>query len=257
MHGWQDNCGTFDTLAPLLPSHVSFLALDLPGHGLSSRMPDGIPYSNLNNVMFLKMIQKEYNWDKISLIGHSMGSNIGFLFTGIYPDDVDMMIGIDALRPGYVAPERTIEILSKSIDGFMIADERNQDKSEPPSYTYDELIERLYNGTSGSVTKETCPFLLERAIKKSEKYPEKYYFSRDSRLKYTNIQAAGQEALLNLARKITSPYLYIQAELTPLHEEEKYFNEGLAAMKENPNFQHQLILNATHHLHLTNPCECE
>lgn len=41
LHGWQDNAGTFNTLIPLLPQNHSYLALDLPGHGLSSRLPAG------------------------------------------------------------------------------------------------------------------------------------------------------------------------------------------------------------------------
>ena len=37
LHGWMDNCGTWDLIAPMLPlSEIDFLAIDLPGHGLSS-----------------------------------------------------------------------------------------------------------------------------------------------------------------------------------------------------------------------------
>lgn len=32
LHGWQDNAGTFDMLIPLLPKHISYLAIDLPGN---------------------------------------------------------------------------------------------------------------------------------------------------------------------------------------------------------------------------------
>jgi pimeloyl-ACP methyl ester carboxylesterase len=53
LHGWQDNCGTFDTLAPLLPKNVSLLAIDLPGHGLSSRVPDGMAYHFLDNLFLM------------------------------------------------------------------------------------------------------------------------------------------------------------------------------------------------------------
>lgn len=35
LHGWQDNAGTFDTLAPLLPHHIPLFCIDLPGHGAS------------------------------------------------------------------------------------------------------------------------------------------------------------------------------------------------------------------------------
>lgn len=42
IHGWQDNAGTFDRLLPLLPQCIPILAIDLPGHGLSSHYPTGM-----------------------------------------------------------------------------------------------------------------------------------------------------------------------------------------------------------------------
>ena len=50
LHGWLDNAGTWDTLAPLLLSaspHQSLLCLDYPGHGLSSHIPPGQAYHYL------------------------------------------------------------------------------------------------------------------------------------------------------------------------------------------------------------------
>ena len=44
LHGWLDNAGSFDTLAPQLvsacPRHA-LLCLDYPGHGRSSHLPPG------------------------------------------------------------------------------------------------------------------------------------------------------------------------------------------------------------------------
>lgn len=39
IHGWQDNAGTFDPLIELLPTNLSILCIDLPGHGRSSHIP--------------------------------------------------------------------------------------------------------------------------------------------------------------------------------------------------------------------------
>ncbi|CAG7820504.1 unnamed protein product, partial [Allacma fusca] len=47
IHGFLDNAGTFDTIAPLLLDSLYFVTLDLPGHGLSSRLPSGISYNIL------------------------------------------------------------------------------------------------------------------------------------------------------------------------------------------------------------------
>lgn len=39
LHGWLDNCGTFDRLIPLLPTKIPVFSIDLPGHGRSSHFP--------------------------------------------------------------------------------------------------------------------------------------------------------------------------------------------------------------------------
>lgn len=45
VHGWQDNAGSFDNLAPILCEEGhSVYAFDLPGHGHSSHLPAGCTY---------------------------------------------------------------------------------------------------------------------------------------------------------------------------------------------------------------------
>lgn len=67
IHGWQDNCGTFDTLIALMPSNVAVLALDMPGHGHSSHFPIGQFYHVLwDGLLSLRRIVKYYKWNKVS-----------------------------------------------------------------------------------------------------------------------------------------------------------------------------------------------
>ena len=103
--GWQDNAGTFDRIIPLLPRHISFLAIDFPGHGFSSRIPDGVGYSTEDNLHFLNLLMKEYNWSKISLLGHSMGAIVSFLYASTYPEKVNFVIALDALKPKVFGPK--------------------------------------------------------------------------------------------------------------------------------------------------------
>lgn len=56
LHGWQDNAGTFDGIGSLLPSDISMLAIDFPGHGRSSHYPKGQSY-----YLF---------WDGVTLVRH-------------------------------------------------------------------------------------------------------------------------------------------------------------------------------------------
>ncbi|KAI4460470.1 epoxide hydrolase [Holotrichia oblita] len=75
-HGWQDNCGTFDTLIPLLPKHIPYLALDCPGHGFSYKLPAGVPYHNADIAIMIKELIKYFGWHKLTLMGHSTRKSI-------------------------------------------------------------------------------------------------------------------------------------------------------------------------------------
>ncbi|XP_012062902.1 PREDICTED: probable serine hydrolase [Atta cephalotes] len=58
LHGWQDNAASFDNIAPLIMKNIPVLAIDLPGHGLSSWLPPGFMYSELIYFLLIKRIKR-------------------------------------------------------------------------------------------------------------------------------------------------------------------------------------------------------
>lgn len=162
------------------------------------------------------------------------------------------MIQIDALKPHIYNPERVASSLEDRIVNFMIADQRNQEKGEPPAYTYEDMVERLNTGTMGSVTKECAQYLLKRNIKRSEKYPGKFYFTRDSRLKYNYSSSFSQEVSVELSKRLKMPHLFMKAEHSPYYERRGYFDEVVDILKQNKDFELHMV-DSTHHLHLTEP----
>lgn len=253
LHGWQDNAGTFDTLIPLLPPHMSFLALDLPGHGYSSRIPDGMTYQPMNVFYLLNFVINEYGWKKISLMSHSMGSVLQYPYAAIFPTKVDFLISFDALKPQIFRDEVLISMLSDLTPELLKADLRNQEKSEPPSYSYEETIDRLFEGAVNSITRESCPFLLQRNLRKSAKFPDKYYFARDSRLKYGTGFLWSQDVNKRLAQNLTMPFLFIKATESPYWEKKRYYDEVIEILeRNNPRFELRYV-EGTHHVHLSHP----
>lgn len=238
----------------MLPEHVSYLAIDLPGHGLSSRYPDGMMYSHIDYMYTLLLICKKFQWEKVSLMAHSMSAIVSFLFATAYPEKCDMVIALDSLKPFVTNFGNIANFLNTSIEEVMIADTRNQEKSEPPSYEYEELIDRLTSATVLSVTRETAPYLLKRAIKPSSKKPDQYYFTRDSRLKSLHAVMLPHETILFLAKRITAPYCFIKALQSSLKENRTHFNETVDVMKENPHFELHAV-DSAHHVHLTEPAK--
>ena len=49
LHGYLDNCGSFDRLLPYFPKTQRIISLDIPGHGLSSHYPSGA-FAGFNNL---------------------------------------------------------------------------------------------------------------------------------------------------------------------------------------------------------------
>lgn len=253
LHGWQDNAGTFDRIIPLLPKHVGYLAIDFPGHGLSSRVPDGMFYNNFESIPLLKYIKKIYKWDKISILAHSMGAVISYVYVGFYPDDVDMYIAIDSLKVIVRETTEYIESMPDQINSFLLADERNRNNSEPPSYPYEICVEKLIEGTYNSIDRDSAPYLLNRNISKSESHPDHYYFTRDNRLKSILFTQTTHEMNMELAKRIKCGHMHIRAKGSRIvGSKEEYFEVVDYLQKNNPKFEYHVV-DGTHHVHLTAP----
>lgn len=253
LHGWQDNAGSFDTLIPLLPKNVSFLAIDFPGHGYSSRIPNGLSYQAMNSLGLILSIMNEYGWKKVSFLSHSMGAVFQYIFAAVFPDKVDLVISLDSLKPQVSSPETVIFRLTNAIPQLLVADRRNQLMSEPPCYTYDEMVDKLHEATYKSISRECCPYLLHRNIKKSLKYPEKYYFTRDSRLKYSMGLNLSHEVNLDLAKQLKMPFMFIKALQAPYFEKKEYFDQVVDLLKVNNPYFEMHTVEGSHHVHLSNP----
>jgi pimeloyl-ACP methyl ester carboxylesterase len=115
LHGWMDNCRSFHYLAPTIIQHYTsslmngeqqksassgscqIVALDFPGHGLSSHKSlDGPPALLAESAFYVNEVLHQLNWDHESkpftLIGHSMGAGIACLYAAAFPEQVEKLI---------------------------------------------------------------------------------------------------------------------------------------------------------------------
>lgn len=252
IHGWQDNAGTFDTLIPMLPAHHSYLAIDMPGHGWSSRLPDGLLYTSTEDLYTLNAVFRHFGWDKVSLMGHSNGSITCVIFAATFSERVDMVIALDSIKPRVLEP-RLRRYLLRGLDDVLVADLRNQDaSSEPPIYTMKQLVDRMNAQTFLSVTRETAPCLLQRGVQPSRNDPDKYFFTRDNRLKMYHFAMYSQQLCLEMAALIDCPFLFVKALHSPHFEPVQYYDEALAVMQKNAAFEMHYA-DGGHHVHLTDP----
>ena len=91
LHGWLDNCASFDFLCPLLLKAAAgrgkpmrLVCLDFAGHGHSSHR-HGCSYTTADHVHDTRMAVLRLGWDEFNIIGHSMGGGIAATLAGPYP----------------------------------------------------------------------------------------------------------------------------------------------------------------------------
>jgi pimeloyl-ACP methyl ester carboxylesterase len=98
LHGWLDNAGSFDLLAPLLPS-CHLIALDAAGHGLSDPRSDDSGYNLWQDVGDLHDVAAALGWQRFNLLGHSRGAAIAMLFAGTFPGRVERLMLLEGGLP--------------------------------------------------------------------------------------------------------------------------------------------------------------
>lgn len=253
LHGWQDNAGTFNTLIPLLPK-LSYLAIDLPGHGLSSHLPPGMFYSAMNYIHTLNHIQRYYNWNQVSFCSHSMGAQISQLYASLYPDRCDLLICFDALMKPYTkSMDKLIEYIQKTGSEFLLLDQLNQSDREPPTYTHEQIIDRWIKQTN--MTQHAVENLMERGVFQSRNDPNRFYFSRDIRLKLMEFAhtTIPENVQYKLMERITAPFLFIKANKTGKFIKRDVYQKIFDIFTAfNPKFEWIEVLGG-HHCHLSHP----
>lgn len=246
LHGWQDNAGSFDLLSPLI-KNSSVLAIDLPGHGLSSWLPNGIPYDDATTILIIRKLKNHFGWKKVKFLGHSAGALTSFLYASFFPDETEFVIALDGLQyPPINVPQHTA-LYAQTTDKFLAL----ESKTTPiPSYQEDEFVQRWIKGTNNSLDEISVRILMIRGAKRKE--DGTIFFSRDPRVKL-NIPTRSiytLEYLKELAKLIKCPYFVLRSSETVSDDE---FSSDVVKIMENNSRGFTLIsIPGTHHLHLTN-----
>lgn len=115
------------------------------------------------------------------------------------------------------------------------------------------MIDKVYEGSMGNISKESAPYLLERNIKRAERNPEKFYFSRDSRLKYCMLMAHPENIAIYCGTSLKIPFLFLSSPHSVLYGKVPYFDRFIDACGKNSNFQYAIVDSDSHYFHLNEP----
>jgi pimeloyl-ACP methyl ester carboxylesterase len=117
LHGWLDNCRTFWKFAPALANYAEVVALDFPGHGLSShKSPDGTPALLSEGVYYVAEAVKALEWDSFILVGHSMGAAISSIYAAAFPEQILKLVLLEGGGPLTRNPKDTAKHIRSHVE---------------------------------------------------------------------------------------------------------------------------------------------
>jgi pimeloyl-ACP methyl ester carboxylesterase len=95
-HGGLDHSRSWDQLAQALRATFHVVAPDLRGHG-ESDWATGSSYSLADHVYDLTCLVKFAGFEKVTIIGHSMGGMVSLTYAGAFSDQVSRLVVLDGV----------------------------------------------------------------------------------------------------------------------------------------------------------------
>lgn len=256
LHGWQDNCGSFDRLIPLLPDEISVLAIDLPGHGKSSHYPKGMQYFLFwDGIALIRRIVKYHKWSKLVLLGHSLGGALSFMYASCFntEEDTAKIIMLDIAGPTVRDHVKLASQTADCIDKALMYE--TLPVSKMPCYDYNEMIDIVLHAYDGSVDLDSVKVLMRRGMAPAPEYLNKngYHFSRDLRLKVSMMGMFSEDQVLTYAKQVRCEVLNIRGKPGMNFGDPSVYPKSIETMRENAKNMIYEEVEGTHHLHLVTP----
>ncbi len=234
-HGWLDNSGSFDLLAPRLTG-CRVVAVDAAGHGRSGfRSPDA-GYSLAQDVADLVDVADLLGWSSFRVVAHSRGAAVATLLAGAFPERIAQLVLIEGGVPLVEAPEAAPEALARAIgERRALADRKGRLFTKRAT----AIAERANGFTP--VTTQAAEILARRSLVETE---GGFRWHVDQRLKARSERATAEQVMA-FVRRISAPVLMVLAEQSPFADLPLY-REALTWFGDIEAVR----LPGRHHLHL-------
>jgi pimeloyl-ACP methyl ester carboxylesterase len=201
LHGWLDNAASFSVLAPLLQEyHV--VALDLTGHGKSSRRSPDASYQIWDDLPEIMGVISQLGWTNFELMGHSRGAIISSILASVIPDRVNHLVLLDAVAPQAIAESD----FSKQLVKFLKDKPRGLRREGRVYPTMDDAIGAR---TKGGLGNEAAQLLAQRSLQPRD---DGYMWISDPRLYGASAVKLTQGQNQAVLENLSMPTLLLQAE---------------------------------------------
>ncbi|MCA8922854.1 MAG: alpha/beta fold hydrolase [Planctomycetes bacterium] len=240
LHGWLDNAASFSRLAPLV-GEGRWVALDLPGHGLSEHRSPAQHYHFIDWVVDVSRAADALGWERFTLVAHSMGAAVAALVAGAEPERIERLVLLEGLGPNACPAEEAPERLATSLAHGR---RRSRGTRQRVHSSVAEAAERLRE-VNRYLSPEAAQTLVARGTRPCE---GGVTWRADARLRDVSPMRMTEEHVLAFLRRITCPTLVIRAKDGHAFDPE-LIRARVAAIKD----AHYVELPGHHHLHLDEP----
>ncbi len=176
LHGWLDNAASFQPLMPYLADyHV--IAIDWPGHGLSSHRSEDAHYHFIDWIYDLVRLFKSQQWSEVNIVAHSMGGMIASAFVAAFPEQVKSLSLIDSIGLLALSSEKTTTQLRQ---GMLSRLSRSDNNTRYHSSIASAVAARTL---VSDLTEKNAQLIVNRGIEATE---QGYKWRSDSRLRSTS-----------------------------------------------------------------------
>lgn len=239
LHGWLDNAASFSAVGPLLKDHY-VVALDLTGHGRSSRRSADASYQIWDDLPQIVAIVDRLGWQQFDVLGHSRGAIIAGLLAAARPERVKHLVQLDAVAPAPVAEQEMAIQLGRFLDDRTRLTRREE-----------RILSSVEEGValreSRGLSRQAAEILVPRSLQSVE---GGYLWTNDPRLNGASAVKLTQGHIDTALSAITAPTLLLLAE--DGHGQHPEILE--TAQRSIPTLQARLV-KGSHHFHIDGDVE--
>ena len=243
LHGVMGSGANWRRVVPHFQEKYCNLTYDQRGHGWSFKPKSG--YAPEDYSLDLKLILDELNWNKVVLIGHSMGGRNALHFAQKYPQRLEALVIED------IGPQGNIAAMEATIRMVEMVPVPFANKFEAKQYFDGEFTRVLTESSKG-----------QDAARRAHILAQYFYTNIDARADGTANWRFSKDAILSslrlghfqprweAVRDLTIPTLFIRGEHSQDFPKEEF--EKVLALQ-NPNIRGVEVPNAGHWIHFDNP----
>jgi len=112
-HGYGDDAGLFQGMAPYLEEAYTIVSVSLPHHG-QSRWPEAAPFTQDDLVSLVEGLLRASGRERLSLAGYSLGGRVCLMLLELMPERLERVL---LLAPDGLAPNRLYYFATRAAAG--------------------------------------------------------------------------------------------------------------------------------------------